>query len=74
MKYPRCNVELENGICLKCGFIETGQQIEKFKTNEKYTDIRIYNDDFEQMNMNENKIANFLLGPLYFSFRNHIFI
>lgn len=69
---PRCNIELDKGICLKCGYMENGEQIEQFKKDDKYTDIRIYNDDFEQMNTNQKKYLNFLLGPLYFSFRNHI--
>lgn len=74
MECPRCNIELENGICLKCGFVEDGQQIEQFKKNDKYTDIRIYNLDFEEMNTNQNKFVNFLMGPLYFSFRNHLIV
>ena len=71
---PKCNIELEKGICLKCGYMENGEQIEQFKKDDKYTDIRIYNEDFEQMNTNQNKCINFLLGPLYFSFRNHLII
>ena len=72
MECPRCNIELENGICLKCGFVSDGEQIEQFKKHDKYTDIRIYNLDFEEMNTNQNKFVNFLMGPLYFSFRNHL--
>ena len=72
MKCPKCNVKLEKGICLKCGYMENGEQIERFKKKDKYTDIRIYNDEFETMNHNENKIINLLLGPLYFSYRNHL--
>lgn len=71
---PKCNIKLEKGICLKCGYMENGEQIEQFKKEDKYTDIRIYNEDFEQMNTNQNKIVNFLLGPLYFSFRKHLII
>ena len=72
MQCPRCNVELENGICLRCGYVEEGENIERFKGNDKYTDIRLYNYDFEEMNTNQNKILNLLMGPLYFSFRNHL--
>ena len=74
MLCPRCNIELENGICLKCGFAESGENIERFKKNDKYTDIRLYNDDFEEMNTNQYKIINFFMGPLYFSFRNHLIV
>ena len=71
---PKCNIELDKGICLKCGFMENGEQIEQFKKDDKYTDIRIYNEDFEVMNTNQNKYLNFILGPLYFSFRKHLII
>ncbi len=71
---PRCNIELNKGICLKCGYMENGEQIGRFKKDDKYTNIRIYNDDFEQMNRNQKKFINLLLGPLYFSFRNHLII
>ena len=69
---PKCNVELEKGICLKCGYMENGEQIERFKKEDKYTDIRIYNEDFEIMNQNQKKYLNLLLGPIYFSYRNHL--
>lgn len=71
---PRCNIELDKGICLKCGYMQNGEQIEQFKKEDKYTDIRIYNDDFDKMNTNQNKLLNLILGPLYFSFRNHLII
>ena len=74
MKCPRCNIELDKGICLKCGYMENGEQIERFKKEDKYTEIRIYNDEFESMNHNEKKYLNLLLGPLYFSYRNHLLI
>ena len=28
---PKCNIELEKGICLKCGYMENGEQIEQIK-------------------------------------------
>ena len=72
MKCPKCQIELEKGICLKCGYMENGNQIEQFKKHEKYTDIRLYNEDFETMNHNEKTYINLLMGPLYFSYRNHL--
>ena len=72
MKCPKCKIELEKGICLKCGYMENGNQIEQFKKHEKYTDIRLYNSDFESMNQNQKKYMNFIMGPLYFSYRNHL--
>ena len=72
MKCPNCNIELERNICIKCGYMENGNYIEKFKKEDKYTDIRIYNEAFDEMNLNLKKWKNFILGPFYFSYRNHI--
>lgn len=72
MKCPKCNIDLEKGVCLKCGYMENGNKIERFKKTEKYTDIRIYNEDFDKMNTNNNKFINFIMGPFYFSYRNHL--
>ena len=72
MVCPKCNINLDRGICLKCGYMENGEQIEQYKPNDKYTDIRIYNEDFETMNQNQKKYINLIMGPLYFSYRNHI--
>ena len=74
MKCPKCKLELNKGICLKCGYMENGYNIERNKENEKYKDIRIYNEDFDIMNQNSTKLLNLLLGPFYFSYRNHLFI
>ena len=72
MKCPNCNIELDKGICIKCGYMENGNKIERFKKTEKYTDIRIYNEDFDKMNLNQTKFLNFIMGPFYFSYRNHL--
>lgn len=72
MKCPNCNIEMDKGICLKCGYMENGNYIEQFKKEDKNTEIRIYNEDYDEMNTNQKKYLNFLLGPFYFSYRNHL--
>ena len=72
MKCPKCNVEMDKGICIKCGYMENGNYIEQFKKDDRNTNIRIYNEDFDEMNTNQKKYLNFLLGPFYFSYRNHL--
>ena len=72
MNCPNCNIEMNKGICLKCGYMENGNYIERFKKDDRNTDIRIYNEDYDEMNMNSKKIINLILGPLYFSYRNHL--
>ena len=71
---PRCNIELDKGICLKCGYMDNGEQIEQFKKESKYDNIRIYNEEFDEMNTNQKRYLNLILGPLYFSYRNHLLI
>lgn len=68
---PNCDIEMNKGICLKCGYMENGNYIEQYKKEDRNTDIRIYNEDFDEMNTNQKKYLNFLLGPFYFSYRNH---
>lgn len=72
MRCPNCNIKMENNICIKCGYMENGNYIEKYKKDDKYTDIKIYNDSFDEMNTNQKKWLNFILGSFYFSYRNHI--
>ncbi len=71
MKCPNCNVEMEKGICLKCGYMENGNTIEQFKDSNQHTEVRLYNEDFDQMNTNETKLLNFIMGSYYFSYRGH---
>ena len=71
MKCPRCNVELEKGICLKCGYMENGNVIEQFKDSDQHTNVRLYNEDFDEMNTNQNKCLNLIMGSYYFSYRGH---
>ena len=54
MKCPNCNIELEKGICLKCGYMENGNTIEQFKDTNQHTNVRLYNEDYDEMNTNQN--------------------
>ena len=74
MGCPKCNIELEKGICIKCGYMENGNQIERFKDTNQNTEIRIYNEDFEIMNTNQSKLLNFIMGSYYFSYRGHLLV
>lgn len=73
MMCPKCGISLEKGVCLKCGFMENGNVIHRYNNSDKYTSFRIYNEDFDNMNQNFYKFLIFILGPFYFSYRNHLF-
>lgn len=72
MKCPNCNIELEKGICLKCGYMENGNIIEQFKDTNQHTNVRLYNEDYDEMNTNQNKCLNLIMGSYYFSYRGHL--
>ena len=72
MKCPNCNIELEKGICLKCGYMENGNTIEQFKDSDQHTNVRLYNEDYDEMNTNQNKCLNLIMGSYYFSYRGHL--
>ena len=74
MVCPKCNIELEKGLCIKCGYMENGNTIEQFKDTDQHTEVRLYNEDFDQMNTNQNKLLNLLMGSYYFSYRGHLLI
>ena len=67
---PKCNVEMEKGICIRCGYMENGNTIEQFKDSNQHTEVRLYNEDYDQMNTNQNKFMNFIMG----SYRGHFVI
>lgn len=69
---PNCNIELEKGICLKCGYMENGNTIEQFKDSDQHTNVRLYNEDYDEMNTNQNKCLNLIMGSYYFSYRGHL--
>lgn len=68
---PKCNVKMEKGICIRCGYMENGNVIEQFKDSNQHTEVRLYNEDYDQMNTNETKCLNFIMGSYYFSYRGH---
>ena len=71
---PKCNVEMEKGICIRCGYMENGNTIEQFKDSNQHTEVRLYNEDYDQMNTNQNKFINFIMGSYYFSYRGHFVV
>lgn len=69
-----CNGIIYNGCCLVCGLMENGEYANSQNTISKYDIFRNYNEDFDTMFRNENAYIPFLIGHLYFSYRNHLFI
>lgn len=71
---PKCKIEMKNGFCLKCGYMESGNMIQTESKNDKrYEDMKILNEDFDMMNRNENGLIAMLLGNFYLSYHGHLF-
>lgn len=75
MKCPKCKSELRNACCLRCGYMENGNQIKyNYNTQNKYKEQKLYNKHFDEMYRNEKIYKVFILGPLYFSYRGYFFL
>lgn len=73
MNCPKCNSKLVDGCCIKCGYLNNGNQIEN-KNIDKNEDLKIFNKDFDRINLNKNLLLVFILGPLYFSYMGYFFL
>ena len=69
---PRCNNEMKDHCCIRCGYMTNGNFVSQDSSEDKYDDLRTYNNYFDEMIRNENSWLCFVLGPLYFSYRNHL--
>ena len=75
MECKKCGGKIINNCCIRCGLLTNGNMV---KQDEEVTDNhhvqRLYNKNFDTMNRNEKTYINFLLGPLYFSYRGHLIL
>ncbi len=74
MKCKNCGGIIYNGCCLKCGLMENGNFIQNPKKEPKIEEIEKYNEDYDIMLHNENWYVPFIIGHLYFSYRNYFLL
>ena len=73
MECPNCGKKMTNNFCMFCGYILNGNYITK--NNPKISDIeKVFGDEYNMIVHNDNKLIVFLLGPLYFGYRNYFFL
>lgn len=72
MKCPKCNGNIVDGCCIKCGYLSSGNMIHD-KEIEKYEDEKLFNKDFYKLYNNKRLFLIFILGSLYFSYRGFLF-
>lgn len=70
-KCPKCHSNMINDCCVKCGYMSNGNVSGSFTLPDKHEDLKLYNKNFEKMNMNQNKFFVFLLESSYIAFNKH---
>ena len=73
MKCPKCSGKIKDGCCIRCGYLSNGNQIKDEYTDKNY-ELKLFNKDFDSINMNKNLFLIAILGPLYFSYRGYLII
>lgn len=63
---PKCNMKMEKGICIRCGYMSNGNTV-NIKKDIIISDLEKYlGNDYQKIYYNENSLLSFFLGPLYF--------
>ena len=73
MKCEKCGGKIVNGCCINCGYMINGNY-SKMEDTDNFIDIKNYNSSFDEMYRNEKIYLPIILGPLYFSYRNHVLL
>lgn len=71
VKCPKCNSNMINNCCVKCGYMSNGSVSGAFTLPDKNEDLKLYNKDFDKLNMNENKFFLFLFQSSYIAYQDH---
>lgn len=74
MKCVRCGKNMRYHFCLHCGYMLNGNVIDTKKKIEASNIEKYLGDDYNDVLYNENIKTIFYLGPLYFSYHNHLFL
>lgn len=68
---PKCGAVMMNDCCVGCGFMSNGNYTGKI-TIDKFSDLKLYDDHFDDLTMNRKLFLVFLLESLYFCYRGHL--
>ena len=71
MKCPKCNSDIVDGCCVRCGYLLNGNFVRNREV-EKNEDLKLFNKDYESLLYNKKLLLIFILGPLYFSYRGFL--
>lgn len=75
MQCPKCNTKMARGFCIRCGYIDEETKMRDHQINFEKSDLEKYlKRDYVKVLYNQNKISVFILGPLYFAYRDHFYL
>lgn len=73
MKCPKCGKIMSKDFCMFCGYMLNGNYIRK--KHYSASDLsKALGSEYDTVIRNENTGMIFLLGPLYFAYRNYFFL
>ena len=72
MKCPKCNIDLYDKCCPRCGYLENGNKVSLKDKPEKYIDEKNFNRKFDILNRNGNKIYPFIFTGYYVAFHKYL--
>lgn len=73
MKCPKCKCEMIDGVCIKCGYMQSGKKV-NVNYDMKKSDLEIYEKDYDNMIHNKKLLKPYLLGTLYIGYKGHLII
>lgn len=78
---PKCGFRMylskayPNPFCPKCGYVDGISLLNIDKYHEPLSDMELYfKDSFSSILYGQNNKKNFILGPIYLSYRNHLLL
>ena len=71
MKCPRCKCKMIDGVCIKCGYMKSGNKI-SVSYDDKKSDLEIYEKDYDDMIHNRKLWKPYLLGTFYIGYKGHV--
>ena len=75
MKCPHCHANMaDRDYCIRCGYMKNGRVIGEYNPVDKDSDLKAYQDHYEEMLLNTKLFKPFFLGCFYFSWNRHLFV
>lgn len=74
IKCPKCQSEVLDDCCIKCGYMINGNMVKLEEAPDKNLDLKLFDKDFDKICRNENYYIPLIMGPLYFLYRSNFWL